>query len=63
MMVVAARIGADHFYVTATTTGVDTMVREMLRWNAQWRLNVDIANVTSAFAAINVAGPNARAGS
>jgi len=58
---VAARIGADHFYVTATTTGVDTMVREMLRWNAQWRLNVDIANVTSAFAAINVAGPNARA--
>ena len=24
----------------------------MLRWNAQWRLNLDIANVTSAFSAI-----------
>ena len=32
----------------------------MFRWNAQWRLNLDIANVTSAFSAINVAGPLSR---
>ena len=32
----------------------------MLRWNAQWRLDLDIANVTSAFSAINVAGPLSR---
>ena len=32
----------------------------MFRWNAEWRLDVDIANVTAAFAAMNVAGPNAR---
>ena len=46
---VAARLAEDHFYVTATTGGVDRVYREMLRWNAQWRLSVDIANVTAAF--------------
>lgn len=58
---VAARLAEDHFYVTATTGGVDRVYREMLRWNAQWRLSVDIANVTAAFSAINIAGPNSRA--
>jgi sarcosine oxidase subunit alpha len=57
---VACRIAEEHFYVTATTSGVEHVYREMLKWNAQWRLNVDIANVTSAFAAINVAGPDSR---
>ena len=32
----------------------------MLKWNAQWRLDIDIANVTSAFSAVNLAGPDAR---
>lgn len=57
---VACRIAEDHFYITATTGGVDAVYREMTKWNAQWRLNVDIANVTSAFSAVNVAGPLAR---
>jgi sarcosine oxidase subunit alpha len=57
---VACRISDDHFYVTATTTGADNVYREMLKWNAQWRLNLDIANVTTAFSAVNLAGPNAR---
>lgn len=57
---VACRIAEDHFYITATTSGVDGVYREMTKWNAQWRLNVDIANVTSAFSAVNVAGPLAR---
>ena len=57
---VACRLTEDHFYVTATTGGVDHVYRQMLKWNAQWRLNIDIANVTSAFAAINVAGPDSR---
>jgi sarcosine oxidase subunit alpha len=57
---VAARLGAHHYYVTATTSGVDRVYRDMLRWNAQWRLDLDIANVTSAFSAINVAGPGSR---
>ncbi|RQW62182.1 2Fe-2S iron-sulfur cluster-binding protein [Vibrio viridaestus] len=57
---VACRIADDHFYVTATTGGVDSVYRSMTKWNAQWRLDVDIANVTSAFAAVNLAGPLAR---
>ncbi|MCZ2720113.1 FAD-dependent oxidoreductase [Marinomonas sp. 15G1-11] len=57
---VSCRIGEDHFYITATTGGVDAVYREMTKWNAQWRLSVDIANVTSAFSAVNVAGPLAR---
>ena len=58
---VAGRISEQHFYVTATTSGVDRIYQQMLKWNAQWRLNVDITNVTTAFAAVNVAGPKSRA--
>ena len=57
---VSCRFHADHFYLTATTTGVDAVYRHMLFWNAQWRLDVDITNVTAAYAAVNIAGPNAR---
>jgi sarcosine oxidase subunit alpha len=57
---VSCRFAEDCFYVTATTTGVDTVYRNMTRWNAMWRLDVDITNVTSAFAAVNLAGPNSR---
>lgn len=57
---VAGRLSENHFYVTATTSGVDRIYQQMLKWNVQWRLNVDITNVTSAFVAVNIAGPNAR---
>jgi sarcosine oxidase, subunit alpha len=57
---VAARFAEDHFYLTATTGGVDAVYRAMLWWNAQWRLDVDITNVTAAFAGINIAGPKSR---
>ena len=58
---VACRLHEQHFYVTATTGGVDAVYRQMLWWNAQWRLDVDVANVTAAYAGINIAGPHARA--
>jgi sarcosine oxidase subunit alpha len=57
---VACRLADDYFYVTATTSGVDQVYRAMLKWNAQWRLDVVISNVTEAYAAVNLAGPNAR---
>ena len=38
----------------------DQVYRQMLWWNAQWRMAVDIANVTAAYAGINLAGPRAR---
>lgn len=57
---VACRFADDRFYVTATTSGVDAVYRLMTFWNTQWRLQVDIANVTSALAAVNLAGPDSR---
>ena len=54
------RLAPEHFYVTATTGAADGIYRSMLWWQAQWRLDVDIANVTSALAGISVAGPKAR---
>ena len=57
---VVARLHPNHFYVTATTTGVDALYRKMLWWNAQWRLEIDIANVTAAYASVNLAGPASR---
>ena len=57
---VACRFAEDWFYVTATTSGVDVLYRAMLRWNAEWRLDVDVAGVTAAYAGINIAGLLAR---
>lgn len=57
---VCARLSERHFYVSATTSGVDRIYQQMLKWNAQWRLDVDITNVTAALAAVNLAGPLSR---
>jgi len=57
---VALRLAEDYFYVTTTTTGSDSVYRSMLRRLSEWRLEVDVVNVTSAYAAMNIAGPNAR---
>jgi sarcosine oxidase subunit alpha len=57
---VCARFADNHFYVSATTSGVDRIYQQMLKWNAQWRLDVDITNVTAALAAVNLAGPDSR---
>jgi sarcosine oxidase subunit alpha len=58
---VACRFHHEHFYVTATTGGVGRVFQSMLKWNAQWGLDVDIANATTAWCGVNIAGPNARA--
>src|SRR5690606_26531024 len=57
---VAYRLSDSEFYVTATTGAVGRVVAEMLFLNAQWGMQVDIQDVTAAFAAINVTGPLAR---
>jgi len=57
---VTVRWAEDHFTVTATTGGVDAVHRRMTWFQAQWRLRVDIANVTGAWAAVNLAGPLSR---
>ena len=58
---VAFRLAEDEFYVTATTGAVGRVFSEMALLNAQWRMDVDIQNVTGAFAGINLTGPKARA--
>ena len=57
---VAWRMAEDGYYVTATTGAVARVYAEMAFWNAQWRLAVDVANLTSAFVGLNVTGPKAR---
>jgi sarcosine oxidase subunit alpha len=58
---VAARLDEQHFYVTATTSGVQGVYQSMLWYNAQWRLDVDVTQVTASYAGVNIAGPKARA--
>ena len=57
---VALRLAEDRFYVTATTGAVGRVYTEMAFWNAQWRMDVDVVNLTAGFAALNITGPQAR---
>jgi sarcosine oxidase subunit alpha len=57
---VAYRMAEDQFYVTATTGAVARVYADMLFWNAEWRLKVDVLNLTGAFSGLNVTGPRAR---
>ena len=55
-----ARLADDRYFVTTTTGNVD-LIEEWLKW---WMAGTDmvahVSNVTSGYAAINVAGPKAR---
>jgi sarcosine oxidase subunit alpha len=55
-----ARLAEDAYYVTTTSTGAGAVVEWFEWWNAVWGLDVEIADVTGALAAVNVAGPRAR---
>lgn len=57
---IATRLHDQHFFVTASTGGVDRVFRQMQFLNAQWRMRVDIANVTAAYAAVSLLGPQSR---
>jgi sarcosine oxidase subunit alpha len=56
-----ARLDDERFYVTTTSTGADAVYQWFTWWNAVWHMDVQFANVTGAVAAVNVAGPQARA--
>ncbi len=57
---ITARLGPDHYYVTAGTGHVVATCREMNQLAALCRLNVSVVDLTRHWAAINVAGPLAR---
>jgi sarcosine oxidase subunit alpha len=54
------RLDDDTFYVTTTSTGVGAVLQWFGWWNAVWRMDAEIVDVTGALAAVNVAGPKAR---
>jgi sarcosine oxidase subunit alpha len=56
-----ARLDDETFYVTTTSTGAGAVLEWFEWWNAVWGKDVEIVNVTGALAAVNVAGPRARA--
>lgn len=58
---VCARLAPQRFYLTTTTSASATMYREIGRWNLQWGLRAGITQLTGAMAAMNLAGPRARA--
>ncbi|MBI2803023.1 MAG: (2Fe-2S)-binding protein [Gammaproteobacteria bacterium] len=58
---VAARLGEDHFYVTAGSSHAAASYRQLTQVAALFKLDVEIIDVTRQVAAINIAGPRARA--
>jgi sarcosine oxidase subunit alpha len=54
------RLSDDAYYVTTTSTGAGAVVEWFEWWNAVWGMDVQIADITGALAAVNVAGPRAR---
>jgi sarcosine oxidase subunit alpha len=55
-----ARLSDGAYYVTTTSTGAGAVVEWFEWWNAVWGMDVQIADVTGALTAVNVAGPRAR---
>jgi sarcosine oxidase subunit alpha len=54
------RLAEDEFFVTTTTSGADAIDQWIRWWMADWRLAAQVVNVSSQYAAINVAGPRSR---
>jgi sarcosine oxidase subunit alpha len=54
---VCARLDENHFYLTATSSGVDGLYGEIKRWLQVWDLDAEVINHTNTYAAVNLAGP------
>ena len=57
---VIARLSEQCFYFTTTTSGAANVFRELLLWNARWRMDCVFVNATGQRAAFNLAGPASR---
>jgi len=55
-----ARLGEDRYFVTTTTSGIGQMEAWLRWWTEGTGWCAHVANVTSTYAAINLAGPRAR---
>ena len=54
------RLADDHYFVTTTTGNVDLIEEWFTWWNAGTGMCAHVTNITSNYAAVNVAGPRAR---
>jgi sarcosine oxidase subunit alpha len=54
------RLDDDSFYVTTTSSGAGAVEEWFDWWQADWRMDVRISDVTQAMAAMNLAGQRAR---
>ncbi len=54
------RLDDDTFYVTTTSSGAGAVYEWFSWWLADWRLDVQLTDVTQALSAVNLAGPRAR---
>jgi sarcosine oxidase subunit alpha len=57
---IGARLGPEHFYLTATTGNAEAVFQWLELWRTTWKLDATVINRTPALAALNVAGPRAR---
>jgi sarcosine oxidase, subunit alpha len=55
-----ARLAEEQYYLTATTSGADTVYQWLQFWLAESPWDVCVTNVTSGYGAVNLAGPRAR---
>ena len=55
-----ARLADDRYFVTTTTGNVESIEEWLKWWMAGTDMKASVTNVTSGYAAINVAGPRAR---
>jgi sarcosine oxidase subunit alpha len=54
------RLAENEFFVTTTTSGSDAIHQWIRWWMADWKIDAQVVNVSSAYAAVNVAGPSSR---
>ena len=57
----AARLAEQLFYITPSTSNAAAVYREMQRWQQRWQLDIGLVNVTGAYGAMNLVGPQSRA--
>jgi sarcosine oxidase subunit alpha len=55
------RLDDETFYVTTTSSGAGAVEQWFSWWLADWRMDVHLTDVTQGLAAVNLAGPRARA--
>jgi sarcosine oxidase subunit alpha len=54
------RLDDETFYVTTTSSGAGAVEQWFSWWLADWKLRVQLTDITQALSAVNLAGPRAR---